>query len=387
VLAIVGLTFLGAGTDASGHADHPSATTPDTSAPGLRLVPVAEFGSRLTYLTSPRADRRRQFVATKRGMVWVLRDGQRLSRRFLDVRDLVRNEGEGGFLSIAFAPDYATSGVFYVAYTMGNKALRVDEFKRSTTNPDRAVRDSRRPVITIPHDWSVFHYGGQLQFGHDGYLYLSTGDGGGEGDPKRNGQNRESLLGKVLRIDPRRPTATRGYSVPAENPFVGRAGRDEIWAYGLRNPWRFSFDRLNGDFALGDVGQSKREEVNFKRFGAEGMNFGWNCFEGTLAYSGCRAPGHVPPVLQYSHAGMSCAVTGGYVVRDSRLPQLAGQYVYGDYCTGALHTAKLRESGATNKVYLSLVVPRLTSFGEDADGRIYATSWHGTVYRLDPRPG
>ncbi len=384
-LALGSLALLGA-ADASAHADHPSATTPDTRAPGLRLAPVARFVAKPTYLTSPPTDVRRQFVTTKDGSVWVIRDGELRSQRFLDIRDRVNTDGEGGLLSIAFAPDYATSRRFYVFYSMHDRSLRVDEFTRSAASQDVALRGSRREVITIPHPHSSYHNGGQLQFGRDGNLYMSTGDGGATGDSAGNAQNRDSLLGKVLRIDPKRPTATRGYSVPAANPYVGRAGRDEIWALGLRNPWRFSFDSATGDFTLGDVGSLRREEVNFRRFGRQGMNFGWNCFEATLVYSGCDAPGHVPPVLSYSHTGISCAVTGGYVLRDSRLPQLVGRYVYGDYCTGALHAATLRESGATNDAYLSLVVPRLTSFGQDAEGRLYAASWYGTLYRLDPSP-
>jgi glucose/arabinose dehydrogenase len=245
-------------------------------------------------------------------------------------------------------------------------------------------------VLQIEHSQFGNHNGGQLQVGSSGRLYISTGDGGG-GDPLGNGQNRNSLLGKILRIDPR-PSGSRPYTIPAGNPFVGRSGRDEIWAYGLRNPWRFSFDRANGNMAIGDVGQGAIEEVDFTVAGRSGMNFGWNCFEGTASYDGCSVRGHVRPVLQYTHeGGGSCAVTGGYVVRDPGVARLRGKYLYGDYCTGALHAANLREGGATANESLSLVVPWLTGFGEDARGRVYATSrgmgsTSGAVYRLEAAP-
>ena len=216
---------------------------------------------------------------------------------------------------------------------------------------------------------------------------MSTGDGGGPVNARRKPQSLDSLLGKILRIDPRNPTSTRGYSIPDRNPFVGRSGRDEIWAYGLRNPWRFSFDRRTGDLAIGDVGQGTREEVDFTLRGTKGMNFGWSCFEGTLRRNDCPARGHVPPVLQYSHEGDSCALIGGFVGRDASVERVHGRYVYGDYCTGAVHAATLREDGARNHDYLGLVVPWLSGFGEDAQGRLYVASRGmgekpGAVYRL-----
>ena len=214
------------------------------------------------------------------------------------------DQGERGLLSMAFAPDYATSRRFYVFYTERGGDLRVEEYRRSGENPELAVRSSRRGVLEIEHSRYGNHNGGQLQYGAGG-LYVSTGDGGGAGDPLRSGQNLSSLLGKILRIDPRRPTSRRGYSVPGGNPFVGRSGRDEIWHYGLRNPWRFSFDRANGNMSIGDVGQGAMEEVDFVSSGRRGANFGWSCFEGTLRYSSCSAPGHRPPVLQYHPRGGS----------------------------------------------------------------------------------
>lgn len=402
LLVTLGVCALALAPGALGHPFHPGAETPDRSSArfgGLRLVKVGTFDYP-TYLTSAREDNARRFVVEQDGQIRVLKRRRTLERPFLDISGIIDfNQGERGLLSMAFAPDYASSRRFYVFYTERSGDLRVDEFKRSASNPDVASRSSRRRVLEIDHEQYANHNGGQLHFGPEGLLYVSTGDGGGGGDPLRSGQRTNTLLGKILRIDPRRPTSRRGYSIPRLNPFVGRAGRDEIWHYGLRNPWRFSFDRGNGNMAIGDVGQGNMEEVDFVGRGRRGLNFGWNCFEGTLTYSGCSAPGHVPPVLQYRQGGdgnASCSVTGGYVLRDPAVPRLAGRYIYGDYCTGALHAAVLREgrhpseSESQNRV-LDLVVPRLTSFGEDARGRLHMTSRSyggrpGAVYLLRAAP-
>lgn len=393
VVALLAVAALAPG--ALSHPFHPGADVADTSAPGLALQRVGSFAFPV-YVTSPAGDAARQYVVEQSGQVRIVKNGQTLGRPFLDLSRIVEfDQGERGLLSMAFAADYRTSGRFYVFYTERGGDLRVDALRRSAANPEVALPSSRRRVIEIEHSAYRNHNGGQLQVGRDGNLFVSTGDGGGAGDPLRSGQNRNSLLGKILRIDPRRPTSTRGYSVPSGNPFVGRFGRDEIWHYGLRNPWRFSFDRANGNMSIGDVGQGRMEEVDFTSRTRRGANFGWNCFEGTLRYSsGCNAPGHRPPVLQYSHAGQgnaSCSVTGGYVVRDRAISRLYGKYVYGDYCTGSLHAAGLRETGATSNAALGLTVPRLTSFGEDAQGRLYMTSRSygrrsGAVYRLRATP-
>ncbi|HEV2075684.1 MAG TPA: PQQ-dependent sugar dehydrogenase, partial [Thermoleophilaceae bacterium] len=249
---------------------------------------------------------------------------------------------------------------------------------------------SGRRVLEIEHSQYANHNGGQLQFGPDGYLYISTGDGGGAGDPLRNGQDKRSLLGKLLRIDPRRAGPGRPYSAPRDNPFVGRAGRREIYAYGLRNPFRFSFDRNTGDLAIGDVGESAREEVDFRLKGQPGgANFGWSCYEGSLVYegrgAGCLNGGpHVRPVLEYSHSGGRCSITGGYVARHRSLKALRGRYVYGDFCTGQLRSARLSLSGATGDRGLGLGVGEydLSSFGQDTRGRLYVLRLDGAVFRL-----
>jgi glucose/arabinose dehydrogenase len=386
LLAALGI-LAAAPAGALGHADHPGATRPTTRAPGLALDEVGTF-VRPSFVTAAPGAPARLYVVEQKGRVRIVENGVTRPGVFLGITDLVKSTalGEAGLLSIAFAPDYRQSGLLYVFYVQNDGDIRIDELERSPADPLRAERTSRRKVIEIEHSGSNLHFGGQLHFGPDGLLYASVGDGDGQGDPLRAGQRLNTLLGKLLRIDPRRPAAGRGYSVPPRNPFVGRRGRDEIWSYGLRNPWRFSFDRASGSLWLADVGQDSWEEVNQPaRARGRGANFGWRCFEATHRFAGCEAPGHVPPVLEYAHASGSCAVTGGYVVRDRELPALRGRYVYGDFCTGALHSARLRDGRLVEDRELGLVVPRLTSFGLDGNGHLYAASRNGPVYRLRAR--
>lgn len=375
-------------SSAYSHAYHPGASEPVTSAPGLRLTAVGSFRFP-TFVTGDGVSSSRLYVVEQEGRIRLRDGGNNLTRPFLDMADLVRysdDETERGLLSIAFSPDYATSRLFYVFYTQNDGDLRVDELKRSHNDATRATRYGRRKVLEVDHSGWDTHNGGQLQFGPDGYLYVSTGDGGGDGrnvDPLRSGQSTRTLLGKLLRIDPRRRSEGLGYAVPAGNPFAGRDGRrDEIWAYGLRNPWRFSFGP-SGALWMGEVGAKSREEINFSAPGARGRgyNFGWSCYEGTVHIGSCSAPGHDPPLFQYSHAGSSCAITGGYVARDPQIPALRGRYIYGDYCTGAWHALRRTTTGVRNSS-LGLVVPKLTSFGEDSVGRLYAVSRGGHVYQL-----
>ena len=399
LVASLGAVLLLLAPGALAHPFHPGAEVADTTAPGLNLARIGAFDYPV-HVTSPRGDTARQVIVEQDGQIRMRTSGKVLSQPFLDISDMVEfNGGERGLFSIAFAPDYARSGLFYVFFTRPGGDLTIDEFKRSS-NPNVARRSSRRRVLTIEHSAQGNHNGGQLQFPPSGgSLYISTGDGGGSGDPDRNGQDRDSLLGKILRIDPR-GRSRGGYSIPSGNPYIARSGRDEIWHYGLRNPWRFSFDRANGNMAIGDVGQGDVEEIDFVGRTRRGVNFGWNCFEGTSSFSDCNPSNDVFPALQYSHGGegnASCSVTGGYVLRDPSVQSLAGRYLYGDYCTGALHSALLREGGSTlqnespRNRSLDLIVPRLTGFGEDTQGRIYVTSREydgrpGAVYRLQTAP-
>jgi glucose/arabinose dehydrogenase len=239
-------------------------------------------------------------------------------------------------------------------------------------------------VLTIEHRQYNNHNGGQLQFGPDGDLYIGVGDGGSEGDPMNNGQNTDALLGKLLRI---RPLAHGGYTVPKTNPFVGQSGKQPaIWAYGLRNPWRFSFDRLTGALVIADVGQDREEEVDYAARGTgSGANYGWSIWEGDLRYKQGKAHHAIPPVLVTKHSQGYCAIIGGYVVRDHALRSLYGRYVYGDLCRPQINSAKLSEGRATGRRAIGLSVNNLSSFGEDTLGRIYAVSLDGPIYRIAER--
>ena len=362
---------------------------PELATRGVHLALLGRFHSP-TYLASPPGDRSRRFVVERAGRIRVLHGHRRLRRAFLDIHDRVQTGGESGMLSMAFAPGYARSGKFYVYFTDKKGFIRVEEYTRSASDPDRADPGSRRVLIVQEHH-RFNHKGGQLQFGLDGMLYMGFGDGGGAGDPSRNAQNRSRLLGKLLRIDPR-PTGGRPYGIPRDNPFARRGGRGEIFAYGLRNPYRFSFDRRKGDLAIADVGQDEVEEVDYvsrrrgRRAPRGGQNFGWPVYEGRHHFSGGRLRGAVFPVLQRTRRQGACTIIGGYVIRDRSLGRrYYGRYVYGDLCDPRLRTARLRTGRARGDRPLGVRVPDLVSFGEDARGRVYAVSLKGRIYRLAPR--
>jgi glucose/arabinose dehydrogenase len=358
-----------------------------SAAPGdPELVSVGTFSAPI-YVAAPPGDGERVFVVEQGGAIKVVRSGG-APTEFLNIDHLVLSGGERGLFSMAFAPDYAASGRFYVFYTAEpDGALTIAEYNRSF-NPDVAD-EFGRIVLSIPHADAGNHNGGQLQFGPDGYLYIATGDGGGGNDQFMHAQNLDSLLGKLLRIDP----SGAPYAIPPDNPFVGQPGvRQEIWSYGLRNPWRVSFDRQTGDLTIGDVGQGAWEEIDLAPAGSgggRGANFGWACWEGrdpgpASSRSDCTpmTGTHTPPVWQYANDSSTCAITGGYVVRDPALPSLAGRYVYGDLCAGALRSVILQVPTAQDDRPTGLSVANLYSFGEDACGRIYVVSGSGPVYRL-----
>ena len=381
--AVLSLAACGSG-QVSG--DGPSVTS-SASAAGVGLVSVGNFNQPL-YATSPPQDRRRLMVVEQTGRIMVVRDGKRRSTPFLDIRSKVLAGGEQGLLGLAFAPDYASSGKFYVYYTRRDRRQAVSEFRRATA--DRASATSERPVMVMA-DPESNHNGGQLAFGPDDLLYVGTGDGGGAGDEhgtRGNAQDLGSPLGKILRIDPA-PGGGRPYSVPASNPFTGRAGaRPEVWAYGLRNPWRFSFDRSTGDLTIGDVGQDEVEEVDFMPRGqGSGANFGWRPFEGDRRFTDEEASGAVAPVITKTHDAGWCSITGGYVVRDPQLTGLTGRYLYGDFCKGEVWSAVLGAGSATGDARVQGIpeVKLLSSFGQDARGRIYVISFGGRVSRIAAR--
>ncbi len=310
-------------------------------------------------------------------------NGHTQAKPFLDLGGQVYSEGsdEQGLLGLAFPSNYASSGLFYVDYTMPGNNIRIVQYRRSATNPNVADPASARVLLTIDHHRYTNHNGGQLAFGPEGDLYIGVGDGGSEEDPENNGQNTDTLLGKILRID---PSPGGGYSIPAGNPFAGQAGRrPEIWAYGLRNPWRFSFDRSTGALIVGDVGQDLQEEIDFAPAGTgAGANYGWSIWEGDRRNKPGTARHAVFPVLIARHSSGYCAIIGGFVVRDRSLHGLYGRYLFGDYCRPQIESVKLSPGRATDLRATGLSVSETSSFGQDASGHIYITSLGGPVYRL-----
>ena len=347
----------------------------------LSLQPIGNFTQPI-YVTSDPVNPDRLFVVQRQGQIKEVKGGS--VSTFADLTSVVQCcESERGLLSMALAPDFEQSGLVYVDYTGkdGPGNLHVAELHAGN---DGAPLSSLRNVLTIPHSSAANHNGGQLQFGPHGYLYVSTGDGG---NTPQNAQDRNSLLGKILRIDPRQ-SGSQPYTVPPGNPFVGAAGADEVWAYGFRNPYRFSFDRQTGDMLIGDVGQDNFEEVDrapFPGLGG-GANYGWATCEGFHAYpSGatpCGLAGRTDPIFEYSHAGGGCAITGGYVVRDPSLGDLLGRYLYADYCLGQLRSLVPSMPLASGDRYEGFTLSGPVSFGEDSCGRLYVAEQSARVLRL-----
>jgi hypothetical protein len=356
-----------------------------SSAPALtgapRLAPVGTFSSPV-YVTAPAGDAR-LFVVEQAGVVKVLRAG-RAPAAFLDMVSLVGSGGERGLLSMAFAPDYAASGLFYVDYTDKAGDSRIAEYRVSRSSPDRADPASRRELLKVGQPYPN-HNGGLLLFDPGGRLVIGFGDGGSGGDPDDRSQNLGDLLGKVLRIDPR-PSGGKPYGIPPDNPFVARSGaRPEIWAYGLRNPWRFSFDPANGDLYLADVGQSAVEEVNVVPPGRQsGANYGWSKFEGDTRYKpGALTSGGpvVTPVHTYGHDRGRCSVTGGVVYRGS-VAALRGRYLFADYCSGEVWSFAAGTGARPAVSALPFTGGSPVSFGVDGHGEAYLVSAAGEVWRI-----
>ena len=314
----------------------------------------------------------RIFVVEKGGTIAIVRDGQRAPNPFLDITDLIRSSGsEQGLLGLAFHPDYKNNGRFFVYYTATNGDNTLASYKVSS---DADVADPATGTVMFAEaDPAPNHNGGMIAFGPDNYLYVGLGDGGSGGDPWGNGQNRNALLGKLLRLD---VDHAAPYAIPQDNPWPsGGDARPEVWAYGLRNPWRFSFDRATGDLYIGDVGQGQYEEIDFQPAGEPGgRNYGWNVREGMHCYneSSCETNGFVDPVAEYSHA-QGCSVTGGYVYRGPAMPQFQGNYVYGDYCSGLIWTLKQTAPGQWAQSDLLDSGRGISSFGEDEAGELYLT--------------
>jgi glucose/arabinose dehydrogenase len=329
------------------------------------------------------------FVVERGGRIIRVQGGRR--RVFLDIRGQVRPGGEQGLLSVAFAPDYTSTGLFYVYFTNNGGDNEIDEFSAAGGGLS-AEPSSQRQVLLFNHPVNTNHNGGQLQFGPDGLLYAGTGDGGGAGDRPDNAQNPNSLLGKLLRIDPR-TQGGRPYTSPPGNPFANGGGRPEVYSLGLRNPFRFSFDFVSSPgeprIVIGDVGQDRFEEIDYETLAAaNGANFGWNDFEGFAPFDGAHSPGpgrHDRPIKVYRLSGSACALIGGYVVADRKLKGLFRRYLYGDFCVGKIRSLTPRLGGARKDRGTGLEVPMLSSFGEGPNGKVYATSLNGPVYRLARR--
>ena len=316
----------------------------------------------------------RLFIIEKIGRIRVVQDGSLLDSPFLNIEDRVGGRGnEQGLLGLAFHPNYAESGLFYVNYTDKDGNTVISRFQ-ATSDPNVADPNSEMVLLRVNQPFRN-HNGGGMAFGPDGYLYLGLGDGGSAGDPQSNGQNLDTFLGKILRID---VDSGEPYTIPADNPFGS-----EVWAYGLRNPWRFSFDSQTSDLYIGDVGQNQWEEIDFVAAGTPGgINFGWSILEGTHPYNGSQQEGLVPPVAEYSH-DQGCSITGGYVYRGS-MPEWNGIYLYGDYCMGTVWGLIHSDGSWQNQVLFS-VGGNITSFGQDNAGEVYLVLDNGLILRLASR--
>ena len=343
-------------------------------------------------LVAPPGDSR-LFVVERGGRVLAFTSAGAFIDTFLDVNSLTTESSERGLLGLAFPPDYAATGRFYVSYTDLDGDSRLARYVVGT-DPDRADRASGTILLTVAQP-AGNHNGGHIEFGPDGMLYFGLGDGGGSGDPQNNAQNDQTLLGKLLRLDVSGPG---GYTIPPDNPQVGRPPLDEIWAKGLRNPWCWSFDRLTGDLYIADVGQNELEEINVRPAGMPGgANYGWRLMEGTACYepeAGCFRPGLTLPVHEYTHGGspFRCSISGGYVYRGADIPQLKGQYFYADFCsaevwsltwTGAEGATRVRNW--TDRLAPAGGFGSIVGFGQDAAGELYVLDYDkGTAYRLVP---
>jgi len=369
----------------------PSASRPafDPARVKVRLRPVVGGLDSPLYATGAGDGSGRLFIVQQTGQIRIVDRGRLLPGPFLDISSLIASGGEQGLLGLAFHPHYRENGRFFVDYTDLRGNTVVAEYRRNPTDPNRADPSSARMILHVGQPFPN-HNGGDITFGPDGDLYVSLGDGGSEGDPRGNGQNLGTLLGKLLRIDVDHPSGGRAYGIPRDNPFVGRPGaRPEIWAYGLRNPWRVNFDRATGDLWIGDVGQSEHEEIDHAPAGQGGQNYGWNVMEGPACFlppAGCDRTGLTMPVASYTHGGGNCTVIGGYVYGGEQFPALRGGYVYGDYCSGRVWVldAAHPHSRPVRVLDTNLLI---SSFGEDDRGELYLTSLStGRLFQVTGSP-
>ena len=386
VLACSGLLACGGSGDSPVDPSPPDPLPPGQPPPGmgLALEVVAQGMDQPLFLAAPPGDTRRLFIVERPGRIRIIEDGVQLGTPFLDITSLTSLQGERGLLGMAFHPDHDQNGQVFVHYTaVGSGGTRIARYTVSA-DPNVADAGSGTIVLTASQPFSN-HNGGAIAFGPDGMLYIALGDGGSGGDPLGHGQNLGSLLGSVLRID---VDSGAPFVIPATNPFVGQAGaRGEIWAYGLRNPWRMSFDRATGDLYIADVGQSDVEEVDVQlATSSGGENYGWNIMEGSTCFgaAACQSDGLVLPVAEYTHED-GCSITGGYVYRGTAISSIVGRYFYGDFCSGFVRSFLLSNGQATDPIdHTSQIGPggSIVSFGEDGAGELYVITIEGSVFRL-----
>lgn len=360
---------------------HPGGPVPTSDS--LQLIPVVTSGlSSPVYLTAPTGDTARLFVVEQSGRIRIVQHGQLLPAAFLDIHSRLVSGGEQGLLSVAFHPNYGANGFFYVNYTDLNGDTRVERYTVSVADSNLADTATHKLILFVPQPY-INHNGGLVMFGPDGMLYIGMGDGGSGGDPENRAQHPDSLLGKLLRID---VDGGDPYTIPVGNPFKNGGGAPEIWALGLRNPWRFAFDRSAGLLYMGDVGQGAWEEVDVQPASQGGLNYGWRLMEGAHCYNptSCSAAGLVLPAVEYDHSNGQCAVIGGFVYRGARFPALAGQYFYADLCAGWVRSFSYAGGAVTGQTSwnLDLSPGSPLSFGEDARGELYLLTAGGDVYRI-----
>ena len=362
-----------------------SVTYAATAPLALALQEVASGLSVPIFLTAPPGDSR-LFIIERAGRIRVVQNGSLLATPFLDISTLTTTSGERGLLSMAFHPQYASNGYFFLYYTNLAGDIVIERRQVSAGNANVADPLSALTIITIPHPTFSNHYGGLLSFGPDGYLYAGTGDGGSAGDPPRNAQNTNVLLGKLLRLDVNASSVAQPYAIPPGNPFSTAGGRPEIWAYGLRNPWRYAFDVPAQLLYIADVGQANLEEVDVRPVGQAGNNYGWNIMEGTQCFNSasCNQAGLVLPAHEYANnTANGCSITGGYVYRGTALPELAGHYLYSDYCSAWLKSFTYSNGTASAVTNWNVTnVGNILSFGQDAQNELYMLSGTGKVYKV-----
>jgi glucose/arabinose dehydrogenase len=380
------LTLAGPATAAG----RPGASAPVVSAEAVArsLVRIASGLSSPVLVTNAGDGSGRLFVVEQTGKIRIIAGGSLLAAPFLDLSASISSGGERGLLGLAFHPSYETNGKFYVNFTTKSGDTAINEY-RVSADPNVANGASGRRIITIAQPYAN-HNGGNIAFGPDRYLYVGMGDGGSAGDPGHRAQNLNSLLGKMLRIDINGTSGTRQYRIPPNNPYVGKAGRDEIWSRGLRNPWRWSFDRARGDLWIGDVGQDRYEEIDRSPMSdratrGRGVNYGWRTMEGRSCYSpasACNKTGKVLPVVVYGHGSGNCSVIGGYVYRGTAARSLVGRYLFADYCSGRIwFIVRGARAPAPRSLFMDTPL-NITSFGEGEDGELYITSTDGGVRHI-----